>query len=359
MGCGRKQEDCEEGLIVKEAKALARQWVMEEAGSVSGLHSAYFAGSATWLPDNAALPATSDVDINLVLTNPSQGDKRGKFIYKGVLLEVTYLSIDQVRTPDQVLAHYHLAGGLRGNSIILDPSGQLTQLQVEVAYGFARRPWVRRRCEHARDNVLTGIRRLDETAPFYDQAIGWLFPTGVTTHVLLVAGLKNPTVRQRYMAVRELLADYGHLDFHETLLKLLGCAQLGRGRVEHHLAALADVFDAATSMIRTPFPFASDISDIARPVAIDGSRDLIERGYHREAVFWIAVTYSRCQKVLHQDAPDELQDRFDTGHRQLLGDLGIASFTDLRERGDLVVTVLPRVWEMAEAIIAANPEIED
>ncbi len=200
---------------------------------------------------------------------------------------------------------------------------------------------------------------MDETAPFPDQAIGWLFPTGVTTHVLLVAGLKNPTVRQRYVAVRELLADYGHLDFHETLLELLGCAQLSRQRVEHHLAALADVFDAATSVIRTPFPFASDISDIARPVAIGGSRDLIERGYHREAVFWIAVTYSRCQKVLHEDAPDELRDRFDTGHRQLLADLGITSFTDLRERGNQVVTVLPRVWEMAEEIIAANPEIED
>jgi hypothetical protein len=346
-------------MIVKEAKALARQWVIAEVDSVSDLHGAYFAGSTTWLPDSADLPATSDVDINLVLTDPNQVDKRGKFIYEGVLLEVTYLSADQVRTPDQVLAHYHLAGGLRDNSIILDPSGQLTELQAAVARGFARRPWVRRRCEHARDNVLNGIRRLDETVPFPDQAIGWLFPTGVTTHVLLVAGLKNPTVRQRYTAVRELLADYGRLDFHETLLGLLGCANLSRPQVEYHLAALEDVFDAATSVIRTPVPFASDISDIARAVAIDGSRVQIERGYHREAVFWIAVTYSRCQKVLHQDAPDELRDRFDAGHRELLANLGISSFTDLQERGNHVVAILPQVWELAAEIIAANPDIAD
>jgi hypothetical protein len=58
----------------------------------------------------------------------------------------------------------------------------------------------------------------------------WLFATGVTTHVLLVAGLKNPTVRQRYVATRELLADYGRVDFYETLLELLGCAQMSRAR---------------------------------------------------------------------------------------------------------------------------------
>src|SRR5262249_4723595 len=28
------------------------------------------------------------------------------------------------------------------------------------------------------------------------------------------------------------------------------------------------------------------------------SLELIESGYHREAMFWIAVTHSRCQKVL-------------------------------------------------------------
>jgi hypothetical protein len=58
------------------------------------------------------------------------------------------------------------------------------------------------------------------------------------------------------------------------------------------------VFDTAKAVIKTPFSFASDISDAAGPIAIDGSRELIERGLHREAVFWIVVTYSRCQKVL-------------------------------------------------------------
>jgi hypothetical protein len=56
---------------------------------------------------------------------------------------------------------------------------------------------------------------------------------------------------------------------------------MGRVRVEHHLEALSEVFDAAKVVIRTPFPFASDITDAARPIAISGSRELIERSLHR------------------------------------------------------------------------------
>jgi hypothetical protein len=134
---------------------------------------------------------------------------------------------------------------------------------------------------------------------------------------------------------------------------------MSRARVEHHLAALAEVFDAAGAAVTTPFSFASDISDIARPVAIDGSRELIEGGNHREAVFWMVATYSRCQKVLYHDAPVGIQERFSPGYRQLLADLGISSFPDLQQRCQQIEALLPRVWEVAEAIMAANPEIQE
>ncbi len=346
-------------MIVKQARDAARRWVREEANAVPGFHGAYFAGSANWLPDDVSLPATSDLDINMVVTGSNAPNKRGKFIYRGVLLEVTYLSLDQLRSPELVLSHYHLAGGFRTPSVILDPSGQLTELQAAVARSFAKRHWVSRRCAHARDRVLEQLAALNESDPFYDQVLGWLFPTGVTTHVLLVAGLRNPTVRQRYVATRELLAEYSHLDLYEALLEVLGCARMSPARAEQHLAVLADVFDAASAVIRTPFPFASDISRIARPVAIDGSGELIERGLHREAVFWMVATYSRCQKVLHHDAPMEVRDRFEPGYRQLLEDLGISSFADLQRRTERVVGLLPQVWQASEAIMTTNPEIED
>ena len=66
---------------------------------------------------------------------------------------------------------------------------------------------------------------------------------------------------------------------------MLGCAQMNAVRAEQHLAALSEAFDAAKALIVTPFFFAADISDIARPIAIDGSRELIARGEHREGHF--------------------------------------------------------------------------
>jgi hypothetical protein len=175
----------------------------------------------------------------------------------------------------------------------------------------------------------------------------------------LVAGLKNPTVRTRYVAVQKLLAEYARLDIHEELLALLGAARLTRSQVGQHLLAMTGAFDAAKRVIRSPVFFASDISDVARPIAIDGTRELIERGYHREAVFWIAATYSRCQKVFHVDAPLELRDQYMPGYLAMLSDLGIASYEDLQARSEQVRTCTPRLWAIAESIVAANHEIED
>lgn len=358
--CTERESDwCEEApMNVAQAKAIARQWVLEEGSRMPGFAGAFFHGSVNWLSVDARLPATSDIDIMLVLDPAAAPCKPGKFIYRGILLEVSTLPADGFGSAEAILSQYHLAGSFHTASVILDPSGQLTALQAAVAKDYARRTWVTRRCKHARDKLLTGYR-LDAGGPFPDQVTAWLFPTGIATHLSLVAGLRNPTVRRRYVAARELLAEYGHAAFYETLLEQLGCAQMTQARAAYHLDALAAAFDVAKDVIRSPFFFAADISDLARPVAIDGSRELIARGDHREAIFWLAATWSRCQQVFLRDAPGPLYDRFDAGYRELLGDLGIASFADLQARHAALVRSLPQLWAVTESILAANPEIVD
>lgn len=345
-------------MLVSDAKAIAHQWVMEQATQLPGFQGAFYHGSSNWLADDDILPATSDLDVMVVLADPNPPEKPGKLIYRDVMLEISYLAADQLQSAAQVLGQYHMAGSFWRPGIITDPSGRLTQLQEAVSREYAKRKWVYRRCEDARNKVLRNLESLDESAPFHDQVTTWLFATGVTTHVLLVAGLKNPTVRKRYVAVRELLMEYERPDFYEPLLELLGCAQMSREQVEEHLAALARVFDFTKTVIKTPFFFAADISDLARPVAIDGSRELIEQGLHREAIFWIVATYARCLKVLHHDAPEQ-QAQFEPGFRRLVADLGISSFADLQRRSEETKTFLPYVWDVAQAILAENPAIQD
>jgi hypothetical protein len=341
-----------------QAKAIAREWVVEHATDLPGFAGAYLAGSVTAMPDEATLPATSDVDVMVVLAASEPPDKPGKMIYRDVLLEITYMPEESLRTPEQVLGHYHLAGSFRTPSIIADPAGHLTALQIAVERDFVSRRWVERRCEQARDTVVQRLDSLDASAPFHEQVVPWLFAAGGMPHVLLVAGLRNPTVRRRYEAVHDLLVDYGHAASYPELLALLGCAAMTRERVAHHLDVVSQVFDATVPVVRSPFFFAADITASARPVAIDGSREMIARRHHREAIFWMVATFSRCMQILHADAPSMLP-QWDSSYRDLLGDLGIGSFADLQRRGEDIRAVLPRTWVIAQAIMAANPEIRD
>ncbi len=345
-------------MLVKQAKAVARQWVMEEGSQTPGFYGAFYHGSTNWLPEDAILPATSDLDVMLVLTDPNPAHKPGKFIYRDVMLEVSYLSSAELLSPELILSRSHMAGSFRTPGIILDPTGRLTELQVLVAKQYAKRQWVEQRCLNVRNKILSNLQQMNAAAPFHDQVTPWLFAAGLTTHILLVAGLKNPTVRRRYVAVRELLAAYGHADFYEPLLALLGGVEMSQAQVAQHLGALSAVFDTAKTVIKTSFFFAADISDLARPVAIDGSRELIEGGYQREAIFWMVATYSRCQQVLYQDGTVTMQEQFKPGYQQLLADLGITGFADLQRRSEQIKHFLPRVWTVAEAIMDANPDIE-
>jgi hypothetical protein len=206
---------------VREARALASRWVAEHAAGIPGFAGAFVSGSAAWLSGHLDLPGTSDVDVMVVTAGGPAPPKLGKLRYGGVLVEVTYLSWDQLRSSEQVLGSYHLAGSFRTNTILADPTGRLAGLQAATARDFAKRPWVRRRCRQAEQRIVDGLGSLDLSAPLPAQVTAWLFATGVTTHVLLTAGLRNPTVRLRYLAARTLLGEYARAEIHGELLRLL------------------------------------------------------------------------------------------------------------------------------------------
>ena len=345
-------------MRVGEAKAAAARWVAGHAAGRPGFAGAFVTGSAAWLPDTAELPATSDVDLTVVTAGPAP-PKLGKLRSGGVLVEVGYLPAAELGTPERLLGNYYLAGSFRGpGTILADPDGRMAALRAAVAAEFPRRRWVLARCAHAERRILDGLGGLDPAAPLPAQVLAWLFPTGVTTHVLLCAGLRNPTVRLRYLAARELLDDHGQAAVHQELLGLLGCAGLGRARVERHLAAMTAAFDAAAALPPARFPFAADLTATARPVAVDGSRQLVAGGHHHEAVFWVAATYARCLTALaaHDRAAAA---RHQPGFAELLADLEVGSPAALARRARAVRGYLPRLRQVRDAIVAANPEVRD
>src|SRR5262245_7015669 len=347
-------------MRVGYARAAAADWVFRYAQNRTGFRGAYLGGSTISLPDDAELVATSDLDVLIVAAATCEDPpiKTGKVRYRGVLLDIGSVPEQQLRSPEQVLGSYRLAGSFRIDRIIADPSGWLHRLQAAVAADFARRHWVRTRCEEAGRIIEERLAGIQPGAPFHEQVTRWLFAAGGTAHLPLVAALFNPTVRLRYLAAREVLAAHGLDEHYRPLLELLGCADLTRQTVGRQLDGLAATFDAAAAVARTPIAFSSDITPAARHIAIDGSRQLIDRGDHREAVFWVVASYARCHAILAVDAPDL--------HRQLapfflaaMADLGIGSPADIARRAGQIHDALPNLRQLAETIMARDPEIVD
>ncbi|WP_248925710.1 hypothetical protein [Paenibacillus hamazuiensis] len=343
-------------MNVGTARMKAAEWVMRYASGESWFRGAYFSGSTVGLPDEAQLSAASDIDVVIATAHAEPPLKPGKFRYDGVLVEATYLSANQLSSAEAVLESYHLAGSFRTDTIISDPAGHLRTLQQQVSRRFAERYWVYRRCENVRQKIENGLRAIDTSAPFHDLVTSWLFPTGITTHMLLVAALRNPTVRLRYLAAQDVLDRYGLSGFYSELLELLGCARMTPERTDHHLEGLASTFDAAASAAKTPFFFSTDVTPSSRPIAIDGSRELILSGRHREAVFWMVATFARCHKIFAADAP-HLQKEHEPAFKEIMTDLGFSAADDYISRAADVSRFLPRLWTMTEAIISANPDI--
>jgi len=342
---------------VGEARAAAADWVHRHAAHIPDLRGAYLVGSTVALADDAPLPLGSDLDVVIVTGAHDVPVTPGKVAHDGVLLEIALRPWPVLADPDRVSEDYHLAHGLRADTIINDTTGELTNLQAVVGSRFNHESWVRRRCANARRKVERGFESIDPGTPWHDQVTAWLFATGVITHILLVAALRNPTVRLRYLAVREVLDEYADLAMYPRLLDLLGCRELTPEAADRHLAGVEAAFDAAADIAATPFHFSSDISAPARPIAIDASRELIRRGDHREIVFWLVATSARCQKILAFDGTRSAQRKHAEAFDALLEDLGIERSADLITRAGDARSLLPEVWEAAESIIAAHPDV--
>jgi hypothetical protein len=356
---------------VGDARAAAGDWVRDVAARQPGYLGAFVTGSTVYLPDPADLPESSDIDVTIVST-ADELPKLGKFRYHDVLLEVTYQPYELVSSAEAVLGTFFIAGSFQvnaagaqpepvlgvgehppSNTVLDDPTGHLGRLYREVARHFAEPGWVRRRCAGVRERMIAMLGSVDGTAPWPAQVTSWLFGASMPTQLVLVAALRNPTVRLRYVAARQALADHGYADRYPELLDLLGCADLTRYQVQAHLDALARTFDASAEVARTPFFFSADITATARPVVIAGSQQLIDRGDHREAVFWIVATFARCHTILLADAPD-LGRRLAPDFAAATADLGIASTGDLRRRSAQATDHLPAISAIAEEITASR-----
>jgi hypothetical protein len=341
-------------VLVADGRAAARDWVERYVAGEPWFRGAFLTGSAVARPATDPLPVTSDVDVNLVVGRTAP-EKPGKFRHRGVLLDVSHQLEGALPDAAGLARSWVLAPSFATDQILADPSGRLRALHDAVAPVFAHPAVVRERCAGLVGDLTSRLAGVAGPAPWPEQVTAWLFPSSLVTHVPLVAALRSPTVRLRYRAAREVLHAHDRHGTYRRLLELLGCADVDAPTVRRHVDVLAELFDEAAALARTPFPFSADITRDARPVAVGGSRQLVEDGDHREAVFWVVATAARCQQILAADAPGPLRRAGESRFRDTVADLlGLHDPAGLLHRREQVHALLPELLATAGELIGAR-----
>jgi hypothetical protein len=336
-------------MLVKEAKLLAMEWVQFYSQNHE-IIGAYLNGSVTAMNEAVELSPFSDVDINVVIDSAEVGEKLGKFIYKGALLEVSFVTKDKLLPPEKLLSTYEIVGAFRTDNILLDNTGVLRELFQVVSLDFSKPDFVESRCLSVVNKIQLGIKAFDRDNPLLDNINPWLFPAGVCTHLLLVGAQINPTVRLRYLLLRPILLKAGFADLYEELLELIGCKDFSAAQVQQHLDALTRTYDIACQYSAyVHFPFSNDITLYSRPVVIDGSQYLIDQGNHREAVFWIAATFVRCHLILRTANPLEHQ-KLMPELMKLLEDMRAENNENIHKHIEATKRMLPRIKDAANML---------
>ena len=129
-----------------------------------------------------------------------------------------------------------------------------------------------------------------------------------------------------------------------------------RGDVERHLEDLSYTFDRVVEIAQSP-SLGDKVNEATRPVVIDGSWEVINEGFHREAMSWISSIRAMCQQVILRDGTDQEQRIYTEKYQELLAELGFRSEIDFQKRAEYGAQLLNEVMQIAEQMIETNPKI--
>jgi hypothetical protein len=337
-------------MYVHQAIAATREWIGTQARRMPGFVGAHLIGGVLAMRKDALFPAANDLDFNIVCEGARE-TKTYDIAHQGLILEYSVVDARQYCAADHILANPELACNLAADSILADPHGLLAPLHQEVAAQYACRRWVQARCDYEKQVVrhaLEGLAQAD--AP---HAAPWpalnaaLFLSGL----LAVGSLQPPTHRRSLVLLRDTLGAYGRADLHEALLRMVGFANLARPQVERYLDDCADAFDRATAVTRTPVPFQYKFQPHVRPYIIDGAREMIEQGSHREAMFWIAGFLTFANAAIQADAPMAERPLYQAKVDRLLNDMGFCTMADVQARAAAARDLAAAVFDIADTLI--------
>jgi hypothetical protein len=357
-------------MNVGQAKAFAREWVEMNETRWPGLRAAHLVGGITSMPDDAPFPATKDLDIHLIFAEDSPMlHNRGPFannieeLHDGLQMEAGIRTEIEYASPEAVLANPEIAYHLTTECVLFDPEGVLAELQEPVRTDFALRRWMEARVEAERQgsDAIYGImpmaREMAGGAGVVN-IIGW--STTRLSAALHDALLLPPRVGGKMLILlRGLLADQDRLDLYEPLLATFGLDTITPGQAHRHLDEGAEAFDLAVATRTSPHPFQHKMHAHLRPYFVDSCQEMIDQGFHREALAWCTPFAIAAMQIILMDGPDAEKPRYGARLAALVDELGFGSDAACDQKIAQALNVRDQVFALARTMIATNPDIRD
>ncbi|NOZ27475.1 MAG: hypothetical protein GXP39_05400 [Chloroflexi bacterium] len=344
-------------MQVSQVIQIAHDWVQEMASQTPGFCGAYLAGSINQLQEEETFPSYRDVDIYMVVEDLDQVPaQRVKHLYKGCFIEGVFMSLEGHSSSKAILSSPLYAPNIVVGRILADPRGILSNFQQIVEREYSRRRWVKARCQYEKRMALEHLGAMDPKGLADEMFYHLLWFVLGIGGLIAVAHLRPPTVRRCLALSKELLQAQQRADLHEAILATWGCADLTLDEVESCLEQCVWCFDKAVQVIRTPFYGDFDISHDARPYLIEGSYEMLREGYHREAMFWIAIIHYLANKAIQNDGPEEEKSIYQAGFDHTLNLLGLGNVSQRRSRMQSAHDLKTEVFKFADEIVAGYPE---
>jgi hypothetical protein len=334
-----------------QAIACANEWVAAHGTQIPGFRGAHLMGSVLSMPHDAVFPTYRDVDFNIVCEG-SHDTQTHNVPYKGLMLEYSVVNLERYRSAEEVLANPELACNLAIGGLLADPLGLLAPLQRAVAdqYGLPR--WVQARCAYEKQIVHQALDNLGQAGTPFEA----LLPLGTLglflSGLLAEASLQPPTHRRCLVVMRDVLHSQGCVALYETVLNVIGYGQLSRYHVDGYLDACAAAFDCAAAVTRTPVMFQFKFQPHIRPCIVEGAREMVDQGYHREAMFWIGGFLMFANAAIQADAPAQERSVFQSSLDRLIADMGLRTSADVAAR-------VAAAHDLVEAMFAVADELTE
>jgi hypothetical protein len=338
-------------MNVKQVIEQTAAWVEQQGRQIPGFYGAHLMGSILSMPPDSPFPAYRDVDFNIVVRDEAHATETHDVAYNGLILEYSTISIARYRSPEDVLSNPELAANLAVNGILADPHGILAPLHQAVAEQYAQRRWVLARCGYEQQvamQALAGTRQAGSPP----EAI-WLLSSMALflAGLLAEASLRPPTHRRCLVLLRDVLHAAGRRDLHEATLQLLGWAHLRQQEVEAYLGDCALAFDHAVAVTRTPVPFQFKLQPHVRPYIIAGAQEMIDQGYHREAMFWIGGFLMFANSAIQADAPSAEKPYFQAMLDRLVAEMGLGTPAAIAARAREAEDLAGAIVAVADALV--------